>query len=169
MKQFNCTKHISIFRGTESVCLRNRRLLHEVEEIGGGLNGLRDLIGYHGFGRTFSAAPTACWACHYCLFTLQNFLQESCALFRKTSRLFEECSYLFFFFGLGIEVFGGKNRNLEFIFHNKEINLVIFFFFLLSISTVLTSKNIFISYNFITWFIFSSNAKYFTRKINANC
>ena len=75
----------------------------------------------------------------------------------------------FFFFGLGIEVFGGKNRNLEFIFHNKEINLVIFFFFLLSISTVLTSKNIFISYNFITWFIFSSNAKYFTRKINANC
>ena len=40
------------------MCLRSRGLLHEVEEIGGGLNDLRDLIGYHCFGGAFSAAPT---------------------------------------------------------------------------------------------------------------
>ena len=29
-----------------------------MEEIGGGLDGLRDLIGNRGFGRVFSAAPS---------------------------------------------------------------------------------------------------------------
>lgn len=38
-------------------CLGSRGLLHEMEEIGGGLNGLGDLIGHHGFGRAFSAVP----------------------------------------------------------------------------------------------------------------
>ena len=57
---------------------------HTVHKTKQGLNGLRDLIGYYGFGLTFSFAPIAC---------LKS----------------EECSYLFFFFfGLGIEVFGEK-------------------------------------------------------------
>ena len=56
---------------------------HAVQKTKQGLNGLRDLIDCHGFGRTFSAAPTAC---------LKS----------------EECSYLFFYFGLAIEVFGEK-------------------------------------------------------------
>jgi hypothetical protein len=41
-----------------NVCLGSRGLLHEMEEIGGGLNGLGDLIGHRGFGRAFSAVPT---------------------------------------------------------------------------------------------------------------
>ena len=47
---------------------------------------------------------------------------------------------------------GKKNRNLEFI--SQQRNKFSNFFFWLSTSTVLTSKNIFIIYNFISWFCF---------------
>lgn len=39
------------------IYLRRGRLEHEVEEIGGGLDRLSDLIGHHGLGRPISAAP----------------------------------------------------------------------------------------------------------------
>lgn len=44
-------------RDRERVYLRSRGLLHEVKEIGGRLNSLRDLISHHGLSRAFSAAP----------------------------------------------------------------------------------------------------------------
>ena len=84
--------------------LATRCCHHTVHKTKQGLNGLRDLVGCHGFGLTFSAAPTTC---------LKS----------------EECSYLFFYFGLGIKVFGGKKKEIQNLFHNREKNLVIFFCF----------------------------------------
>ena len=100
---------------------------HAVHKTKQGLNSLRDLISCHGFGHTLSAAPTAC---------LKS----------------EECSYLFFLLVWPLRCLGKKNRNLEFI--SQQRNKFSKFFFLLSTSTVLTSKNIFIIYNFIAWFCF---------------
>ena len=107
-----------------------------------GLNGLRDLIGCHGFGCTLSAAPIACLKSEECSYLF---------LFYFILFWFGHCGFFFFFFFLmgAIELFGEKNRNLEFTSQQKNKFSIFFFFFLLSTSTMLTSKNIFIIYNFI--------------------
>ena len=88
-----------------------------------GLNGLRDLIGCHGFGRTLSAAPTACLKSEKCSYLFSS------SFFGLAIEVFLFIYHFFFFFMIGaIEVFGGKNRNLEFI--SQQRNKFSNFFFL---------------------------------------
>lgn len=56
--ELNRTMEKKVKRASED--LGRRRLLHEMEEVSGGLHRLGDLIGHRGFGRSFSAATSGC-------------------------------------------------------------------------------------------------------------